>query len=383
MPSFAEGGALKIGYKGTMFQQPECSYSVSHVVPEGESPEETKLLVAAYKKLWESRFAKSAKEAAKNIRTAMEGTEKDWKKKPPADMEKAAAVANKMIQQGVDVWRTVTVPKLAQECLNDCYKAMEKKLKRTLTKKKVKTVLKIVALVLIVVAVAAVSAAATILSGGAAAIVVIGVIGTVTGALISSGKIIYKEYNAYEAYLDKIQKDLDAINKAIAYEKKKAEKQNAGVKLGPKERAKLYFNGSKGHVKSLKKHLAAAEGRLLLLRKELHKAIVEADEAAKKHAEMSSHPDKAISAEAKEAKKQAYLTARKLEKLNTKFKKFAELKAEANKQLASLEKSGDFTSENASKILKFVRDNEATVSFLLSAVKSLGTGAKKIAKALN
>ena len=61
MAAFATSGKLNIGYKGKMFKQPKCEFTVAHVVPEGEDEAETKLLRAAYAKIWEKNFTKLEK----------------------------------------------------------------------------------------------------------------------------------------------------------------------------------------------------------------------------------------------------------------------------------------------------------------------------------
>jgi len=382
MATVSTSGSLSIGYKGKMFSQPKCDYQIDHVLPDGESPEETELLKKAFKKLFDDGFKKLSKKREKTIKSAMEGTEKAIAKKPPSNMDKFLETANKMIQQGVDVWRQVEVPKLAQECIEKCYDYMEKKLKKKINRKKVKTVLKVVALVLIVLVVAAASIAATVLTGGIAAVVIGAAIATGLGAILSSAKTIKKEYDSYNNYLGKIEKDIEEIDKAVAYEIKK-KKAAAYRKLGPKEKAKLLLNGTKAHAKSLRKHLAAAEGRLLIMRKGSMEMIVAAKEAEDNWAKMESHPNGPISAEAKKSREIAGRTARKLEKFQEKQKAFKELKAKANQQLDMLEKTGEFDGGKINGVIKFAQDHEGVANFLIGAAKALATSGKKISKALS
>lgn len=382
MATVKTSGSLDIGYKGKMFAKPECKYEVVHTIPEGESPEETALLVKAFKKLFDDGFKKLAKKREKSIKSAMDATEKAIDKKPPSDMKKFLETANKMIEQGVKIWREVEVPKLAEEALEKCYDYMEKKLKKKINRKKIGTILKVVALVLIVLAVAGVSIAATVLTGGAAAVVIGAAIATGAGAIYSSAKTIKKEYDTYNKFLDKIEKDLKEIEKAVAYEIKKKEAKKYR-KLGPKEKAKLLLNGTKAHAKSLKKHLAAAEARMLIMRKENMHLIVKANEAEENWAKMASHPNGALSAEAKKSKEIAGRTKHKLEKFQNKQKEFNALKAKANEQLENLAKTGEFDGGKVAGALKFAQDHEALAGFLLGAAKALATSAKKISKALS
>jgi len=201
------------------------------------------------------------------------------------------------------------------------------------------------------------------------------------GAIVSSAKTIKKEYDNYNKFLDKIEKDIEEIDKAVAYEIKK-KKAAEYRKLGPKEKAKLVLNGTKAHAKSLRKHLAAAEARMLILRKENMELIVSAKEAEENWAKMQTHPNGPISAEAQKAREIAGRTARKLEKFQDKQKAFNDLKAKANQQLDLLEKTGEFDGGKISGIVKFAQDHEAVGSFLIGAAKALATSGKKISKAL-
>lgn len=381
MATITSKGSLKIGYKGSMFQKPKCEYELTHVLPEGETPAETKLLIEAFKKLFTKGFAKLAAAREKAIKSAMEGTEKDWKKKPPKDIAAATKVANQLIQQGVNSWREVEVPKLAAECIENVYIYMEKKLKKKLNRKKAKVVLKIVVLVLIVVAAAAISIAtaglAAPLAAGITAGVVLGMIGTGVTALVKSGQIIYKEYSAYQGFLDKIQKDIDNLQKAIDYEIKK-KKAAEYRKLGPKEKVKLLMGGTKAHIKSLNKHLDAAEARFILLRKENLKAIVAAADAQENWDKMSGHPDKAVSAEGLKAKEIAGRTKRTAEKFEEKLKAFAKLKKEAKDQLLALEKTGEFSSDKVTGLLKFAGDHQEFATSVATGGKTLFDLTKKL-----
>ncbi len=381
MASWATAGALNIGYKGTMFKHPECKYQVAHVIPEGDSPEETKLLVAAYQKLWNAGFAKLCKDREKAIKSAMEGTEKDIKKKPPANMDGFLSTANKLIQQGVDVWRNVQVVKLAQECMEKVYSAVEAKLKKKLVHKQVRTVLKIVALVLITLAVAAVSIAATVLTGGALAGVVVVAVGTGIGALITSAKTIKKGYDDYKGFLKKIEQDVEDLNKAIAYRKKKID-DASWRKLSVKEKLKNITSMTGGPAKNLRKHLADAEGRLILTRNAMNKAIVEANEAASKFEQLGTIDDKNISGEAKAAWVEMKKTQRALEKFTEVKNRFDQLKTEANKALAELEKNAEWDGGKVSKLVQFAEDHADTANFLFGALKTLATAAKKLQKAV-
>jgi uncharacterized membrane protein (DUF485 family) len=382
MATITSKGKLNIGYKGKMFQTPKCEYQLTHTLPDAETPEETKLLVAAFKKLYTKGFIQLNKQRAKKIKIAMDGTEKDWKKKPPKNMQTAIKIANSAIEQGVKIWRDIEIVKLNEQCIENVYVYMEKKLKKKINRKKAKTVLKIVLLVLIVVAAAAISIAtaglAAPLAGGITAGVVLGMVATGGGAIYKSGQIILKENKAYEGFLEKIKADIAAIDKAVAYQKKKA----GFKKLGPKEKVKLMMSGTKSHAKSLKKHLEAARGRLILMRKANLKAIVDANEAAANWTKMSGHPDKAASKEGDKASDLAARTARIVEKFDEKLNAFDKLEKEAKIQLAQLDKKGEFANEKLTGLVNIGMKHQGTVTSVATGGKTLFTLAKKLKGAL-
>lgn len=381
MATLTGSGELKIGYKGKMFNQPVCKYTLDHVIPDGDSPEEGKLLKAAYQKLWTDGFEKLAKERAAAIKKAMDDTEKAIAKKPPTDMKVFLETANKLIQQGIDVWRQVEIVKLAEQCLEKVYAAVEAKLKKKMNRDKAKCVMKIVVLVLITLAIAAVSIAATVLTGGALAPIVLVAIGTGVGALIASGKTIKKEYDSYQGFLDKVEKDIAEMQKAMDYQIKKetAAKWRA---LGPKEKIKLAIGGVGPIAKSLRKNLADAEGRMLLTRKHMMEALGKANEAQENFDKMSSHMDPVVKKAALEGNAEVQKSKRALEKFEEKKAAFDKLKTEANAQLALFEKNGEWTGGNVSKLVKFVNDHADTLSFFIDATKGMATAVSKLSKAL-
>jgi hypothetical protein len=374
-------GELNIGYKGKMFGQPEVKYTLEHTIPDGDSPEEGKMIRAAYQKLWEVGMNKLKKTRAAAIKKAMDDTEKAIIKKPPANMDAFIATANKLIQQGVDVFRQVEIVKLAEECLSKVYDAVEKALKKAVVRKQVKTVMKIVVLVLITLAVAAVSIAATVLTGGALAAVVLVSIGTGVGAIIASAKVIKKEYDSYNGTIDKIQKDILELEKAVTYQEKKAGAA-AWRKLGPAEKVKLLVGGCGPIIKKMNGHIMEAEGALVLTRKAFNEAVVKANETAAELQKMESHPDTKISAEAAKARTEAKKAEYQLNKFLVTQEAFAKLKAEAKVLTDRVEKNGEFEGGNISKLVKFAEGKQETVSFLIDAGKALVTALSKLQKAL-
>jgi hypothetical protein len=381
MATIKSSGHLNIGYKGKMFAQPECKYELEHVLPNGESELEGKMIVEAFKKLFTEGFKKLQKERESAIKKAMDDTEKAINKKPPANMEAFLATANKLIQQGVDVWRQVEIPRLAEECISKVYDFIEKKLKKKMNREKAKTVLKIIALVLIVLAVGAAAIAATVLTGGALAPIVLAAIGTGIGALVSSGKIIKKEYDAYQGYLVKIQKDVTDLQAAMDYQIKKKTAAE-WRKLGPKEKVKLAIGGCGPIAKRLRGHLDDAEGRLLLMRKHMNEAIVTANDMEAKYKELSESNKPELNAEAQKAYVQMREAKRALEKMEEKKKAFDDLKSKATQQLAELEKNGEWNGGNVSKLAEFAAKHADTVNFFVDAIKSLVTSLGKIKKAV-
>ena len=121
---------------------------------------------------------------------------------------------------------------------------------------------------------------------------------------------------------------------------------------------------------------------MILMRKSGHEMLIAALEAEDSWKKMESHSDPAISKEAYAARELAGRSARKLEKFQQKKADFDKLKAEAKTQMERLKDQGEFSGEKINGVLKFARDNEKTVSFLVSSVSALGKAGKKLAKAM-
>lgn len=379
MSTLSVKGELPINYKGKMFNKPECKYTIDVDIPSGESPQEDKMLMAAFEKLWNAEILKMKKERGDAIRKAMEDTEKAITKKPPADMDTFLKVANSAIEQGLKIWREVEIVRLAERCIEKVYDAVEKALKKAVTRKKVKTVLKIVVLVLITLAVAAVSIAATVLTGGALAGVVLAAIGTGVGAIIASGKIIKAEYDSYNGVMGKIKKDIEELEKAVSYQEKKA---TVAVwrKLGPKEKVKLLIGGCGPIMKKMDSHIMEAEGKMILLRKEFHAAVLKANETAGDLDKMTSIADKGVSEEAKKAWVEAKKAEHTLAKFEENHKAFNELKAEAKALIERVEKNGEFEGGKITKLVAYAEGKSETIMFFINAGKALATPISKLMK---
>lgn len=382
MTVFSTSSELNINYKGKLFQKPKCEFTVSHTVPEGDDAYETKLLAAAYAKLWKKGFGKLEKKRAGEFKKAMDGTEKDIAKKnySPEQMNKFIDVANQLIKQGLKTFQS-EARAFAAACMEKVYEYVEKKLKRKMRRKLIKAVLKVTALILITLVVAAASIAAIALSDGALFPVIAVSIVTALGALVGSAKIIYKEVNDYKGYLKKIEKDLVKLDEAVAYQEKK-KKASEFRKLGPKEKAKLLMSGTAGHVKSLKKHLEAASGRIILMRKGMLQAMVDASEARENAEKMKSHPDKSISGEAEKVENLAKKLEYKFSKFEVEKKKFDQLKSDAETSMKNLETKGTWDGGRLAKAMTFIDNHQETANFMIKAVQALFKSGKKISKAV-
>lgn len=386
--AITETGELKIGYKGKLFKTPQCKYQFAATYPEGEDEESTKLLRAAYDKLWRKEFEKLKSKKAKDIKVAMEKTEKEISKKDKTEKELETFIdtANKMIKQGIENWRLYEVPRLAQELAEKAYDYVAKKLKRFVAKKKVKTALKIVALVLIVLAVAAATIALSVATMGAGTAALIGVI---AGAIITAGGAAYKSYQAisketkkYEGYLDKVEADLKKIDEAYAYQLKKEAKVLKGGKLGPKEKLKLMVGSVGPHVKSLKKHMDEAAKFNVLLKQKVKEATQKMTEAEEELAKVKEQDAGSTGKELAAAKHARYQAGRGLEKLEEKLGKFEELKKTVNTIVAEYEKKGDWAgSQKASGLMRVVQNNQEFVSEVGSGLATLLKLGKKLSSA--
>ncbi len=373
--------SLPINYKGKMFKQPKCEFEITHTIPDGDSPEETAFLQKAYKKLFDAEYGKLEKKRATEIRKAMDQTEKDITKKPPKNMDEFLKTAEKMIAQGIKVLKDVEVPKIVDKCISKVYDALEKKLKRKINRKKAKTVLKVVVLVLFVLAVAAVGVATAVVTGGSTLVVAGAIIGTVLTGVIGTVKAIKKGYDDYNNHIGKIEKDLKNIEKAIAYQEKKASAAK-WRKLGPKEKIKLLASGTGPHIKSLKKHIDLAEAKSLLARKQLNQTIVDLNEAQAKFDEIMKDAGPEEKKLAAEGNAELQKAKRAHQKMQEPLDKFNKLKEAARKEIANYEKNGDFDAAVLAGPLKFAQDHSDTAMALVKGAAAVYKVSKKLSKAL-
>lgn len=372
---------LPINYKGKMFKQPKAEFDITHTIPDGESPEESEFIRKAFIKLFESEYKKLEKKRASEIRKAMDKTEKDINKKPPKNMDEFLKTAEKLIAQGIKVLKDVEVPKLSAQCLEKVYDVLEKKLKRKINRKKAKTVLKVIALVLLVLAVAAIGVATAVVTGGATAVVAAGVIAAIFTGVVGTVKTIKKGYDDYNNHLGKIEKDIANIEKAVAYQEKKA-KASQWRKLGPKEKIKLLTKGVGPHIKSLKKHLEMAEAKHLLARKKLLETKVDLDEAQAKFDEVMKDAPDAEKKIAAEGNAELQRAKRAHEKMMGPLDAFNKLKVQARQQIKDYETKGEFDGTKVTGVLKFAQDHSDSATTFAKGVAAVYKAGKKLSKAL-
>lgn len=390
MAAITESGSLAINYKGKLFEQPKCDYQFAAELPESNSEEATKLVQAAFQKLWTAEFEKLKKKKAKDIKTAMEQTEADMTKKAKKEgglsqkyMEEFVKTANKMIEQGIDSWRKSEVPALVKKVADKCYEYATKKLNREILKKAVKSALKITALVLIILGVAAASIALTVVTAGAGGVAIAGAAAAIAVAAIGAGVSIYKTLKKEAIGLDKsmkqIEADLKTIDDAYAYQAKKEAKVLKGGKLGPKEKIKLFMNGVGPHVKKLKKHLDDAGLYVHRVRADAKKAQDSLVEAEEKLREVeAANPGGDVVKEVQAAREERYKAGRALEKLMEKLGQYEQLKSEVSKAISDFDKKGEWQSnEKASRLLRFLQDHQ---EFVMTFGKGLMTIMKTLKK---
>ena len=390
MATLTETGSLAINYKGKLFKEPKCDYQFAAEIPESNSEEATKLVQAAFKKLWASEFEKLKKKKAKDIKTAMERTEADMVKKAKKEgglshsyMDEFVKTANKMIEQGIDSWRKSEVPALVQKVAEKCYEYAAKKLNREIMKKAVKSALKITALVLIILGVAAASIALTVVTAGAGAPAIAGAAAAIAITAIGAGVSVYKTLKKEAIGLDKsmkqIEEDLKKIDEAYAYQEKKQVKVLKGGKLGPKEKVKLFMNGVGPHITKLKKHMDDAGLYVHRVRADAKKAMDSLMEAEEKLREAEdANPGSDVVKEIKIAREERYKAGRSLEKLMEKLGQYEQLKSEVNKSVSDFEKKGEWKSnEKASKLVRFLQDHQ---EFAMTVGNGLATIFKTVKK---
>jgi hypothetical protein len=382
MQTWTESGELDIGYKGKMFAQPVVEYTLEHAIPNGGSPEEDRMIRAAYEKQWDAMMTFVKKKRAATIKRTMDKTEKDIAKRPPADKEKSIAKANAQIEMGLDLFRKVEVKRLAEGCMAKVYNDLEKALAKKVPRQVVKTELKIDQPVLIKLAVEEDTTAEPeqkedVLDAKLIASIIAGVssITTMIGAIVPSAKTIRTEYTSYSGLIEKIKEDVAELEKAVASQKKKGGAEER--KRGLEGVAKLLIRVYRPIIEELDSHISKAQDKVTLLRNEFGRTLRTLDDTAAALKKLSSIKSGRIADTANEALGEAKKAHAALEMLDENSEAFDALKAEA-KLLTRLE--GDF---DGRKIRKLAGDAEGKreIVFFAMAVGNLAAAVGMLSKA--
>ena len=207
-----------------------------------------------------AEFTKKMKEwrteQQKKFDEAIKWTVDNYKKKKEAatkakeldkftkEMEQFTETTNKLLQQGIDTMLS-QVKTTANDMVKKAIEAVNKKLKRKILLKKVAAVAKIIVYSGIILAAAALSIAATVLTAGAAAPLIVGVIAAAVPAVKKIADTANKAWPSQEKAAATLSSNLSAYMKAYAYEIKKQEDEQIRT-LGPKERIKRALNSVSG-----------------------------------------------------------------------------------------------------------------------------------------
>ena len=207
-----------------------------------------------------AEFAKKMKEwrteQQKKFDEAIKWTVENYKKKKEVaakakeldkftkEMEQFAETTSKLLKQGIDTM-LAQVDGTANAMVKKAIETVNKKLKRKIILKKVAAVAKILVYTGIIIAATALAITATVLTAGAAAPLIIGVIAAAVPAVKKIVDTANKAWPSQEKAKATLSANLQAYVKAYAYEMKKQDDELTRT-LGLKERAKRALNSVSG-----------------------------------------------------------------------------------------------------------------------------------------
>src|SRR5689334_18707042 len=181
------------GYKGKYLTGPKADIEYSLEIDADAKTPEGKDLQAEVEKSWKTLMQGFRKTQEKKFKDAIAATEKmvEKKNKNAKEMKEFVETANIMLKKGIEAMQS-QVAAVAQDLYKKAVAKIAGKYKKALRNAKIKAVIKIVVFVGIILTAAAVSIAATVLTGGAAAPIIIGAIITGLGALKKSYDTVNK-----------------------------------------------------------------------------------------------------------------------------------------------------------------------------------------------
>ena len=168
-------------------------------------------------------------------------------------LEEEAKGANVMIKNALTTLQSVAQRKM-DELWTKIATAIDKKFRTSLRNAKVKAGVKIAGLVIVIIAAAALTIAASVLGALAAPTGVglvagiglaLGGIATIASAASKIWSVYSQNWPNHKTASASLKKNVEALKEALEYEEKKLLKTSQGAKLGPKEKAKLFFAGTK------------------------------------------------------------------------------------------------------------------------------------------
>jgi hypothetical protein len=390
MQTWTESGELKIGYKGKMFAQPVVEYTLEHAIPNGGSPEEDKMIRAAYEKQWDAMMTFLKKTRASTIKRTMDRTEKDIAKKLPGDKKESIAKANAQIERGLDLLRRVEIKRLAEGCMAKVYNDLEKALAKKVPRQIVKTELKIDQPVLIKLAVEEDTTAEPeqkedVLDAKliASIIAVVRAIATGAGAIAPSVKSVRNKYISYYDFMEEVKRNVAKLDEAVDYQKKKVTKDE-WRKLSDKDKAKLLLAGGCSPImKSLASQFTNAQKDVASLREEFRMAQLALDDMASVIKKLPPLQGNDIEDEFKRTLQEVKKADGALETLEDNLSAYSELKVEVELLIDNLEKKGEFDSKRVSAIRRLAAraEGKGVIILFVEAVSKLPMAAGKLSKA--
>jgi hypothetical protein len=262
------------GYGGKLFKADPIQIGTSWDIPgvkvaTPEGKEIEKMVKAMWAKEMET-FKKAKEKEYKDILMATEralyatalkkgpdlmkgGDRKSAEAKLLGWLAEEAKGANVMIRNALTTFKGIAEKKM-NELWDKIAQAVDKKFKTTLRNAKIVAALKITGLVIVIVVAAALTIAASVLGALAAptGVGLVAGIGLALGGIATIAAAASKIYAVYaqnwpnhKTASASLKKNTEALKEALDYEEKKLLKTSQGAKLGPKEKAKLFFAGTK------------------------------------------------------------------------------------------------------------------------------------------
>jgi hypothetical protein len=244
------------GYKGKYLTGPKADIDYTLTIEADPKTPEGKELQTEVEKSWKVMMQTFRKAQEKKFKDAIAATEKivEKKNKTEKELKEFVDTANIMLKKGIEAMQS-QVDGVAQEVYKKAVDKVAKKFKKAIRAEKVKAAIKIAIFVGIILTAAAVSIAATVLTGGAAAPLIIAAIITGLGALKKSYDTISTNWPTQQKALKALADSTAALADAIKFEEKKAEDLIVKGKIKKTDKLKTLVTNLGGKKKDVDKNI--------------------------------------------------------------------------------------------------------------------------------